>query len=77
MTEKQTEKQTDEAEAEPEPEVLHASCKLTWTFPSSSCASVSSGLAQAINSMTGFSNCVGEKCGYTLESANATGVRPT
>lgn len=58
-------------EATPEPESLHAECKLTWTF-TESCATASAGLAEAAKSMAGFSGCVGEKCGYTLESANAT-----
>jgi len=60
---------------QPSPENLHAECKLTWQFPSDSCASASAGLANAAKSMAGLNHCVGEKCGYTLESANATYVR--
>lgn len=59
----------------PMPENLHASCRLTWTFPSSSCTVASGALAGAVNAMGGFSDCdSSEKCGYTLISANATEV---
>lgn len=58
----------------PEPLSLHASCRLTWTMPNANCQQTSSALAQAVESMHSLSNCVGEKCGYTLEGANATGL---
>lgn len=58
-------------EVDPQPESLHAECRLWWTV-SDSCSDASSQISGAVKKMSGLSNCVGEKCGYTLESVNAT-----
>ncbi len=56
---------------------LHASCKLTWTFPKDSCSTVSSSLINAANGMgkqSGWQEACGtssEKCGYELKADGA------
>eukprot|EP00003_Mantamonas_plastica_P018890 TRINITY_DN3081_c0_g2_i2.p3 TRINITY_DN3081_c0_g2~~TRINITY_DN3081_c0_g2_i2.p3 ORF type:complete len:166 (+),score=58.18 TRINITY_DN3081_c0_g2_i2:889-1386(+) len=52
---------------------LHASCKLTWTFPNDNCANVTGMIVGQIQAMSG-SNCgTSEKCNYVLKS-NSNGV---
>ncbi|CAM9253471.1 unnamed protein product [Scytosiphon promiscuus] len=46
---------------------LHASCKMTFDFPESSCEGVSDALVSSAESMMGFDSCNGgNKCGYTV-----------
>lgn len=54
------------------PATLHASCRLQWTFTGQQCASVSDALVAAFKDMTGDDCGSGEKCLYSLGSANAT-----
>lgn len=62
---------------------LHASCKLTWNFPSTSCADVSSALLSAATDMgkqDGWQAKCGtssEKCGYELKLNGANKVSGT
>lgn len=52
--------------------VLHASCRLQWTFNETSCDAVSSALVSAAQSMAGDDCGTGEKCKYTLLQYNST-----
>jgi hypothetical protein len=53
---------------------MHASCKGKWTFKGKKCADVSASIVANAKAMTGFANCKGEKCGYTVTSSSASKV---
>eukprot|EP00180_Rhodochaete_pulchella_P000640 Plantae.Rhodophyta-Rhodochaete_pulchella.ctg14724.p1 GENE.Plantae.Rhodophyta-Rhodochaete_pulchella.ctg14724~~Plantae.Rhodophyta-Rhodochaete_pulchella.ctg14724.p1 ORF type:complete len:276 (-),score=27.22 Plantae.Rhodophyta-Rhodochaete_pulchella.ctg14724:38-793(-) len=56
-----------------EPNSLHASCKLQWTFPSTQCSAASSTIVTAAQKMAGFDSCASsEKCGYVVGTYNAS-----
>merc|ERR1711916_42033 len=54
---------------------LHASCRIVYTFPSTSCKDASAAIVASINSMT-HSDCgSGEKCLYTLLSSSEARIK--
>ena len=53
---------------------LHASCKLTWTFPGQQCADVAAALVDAATKMSG-DDCNGsERCLYSVQSSSASKI---
>lgn len=58
---------------------LHASCKVSWTWPNFPCKSVHDSIIQQINEWTTDDNCKngGEKCLYALVSQTTTSIKAT
>eukprot|EP00455_Lapot_gusevi_P044135 TRINITY_DN5465_c0_g1_i1.p1 TRINITY_DN5465_c0_g1~~TRINITY_DN5465_c0_g1_i1.p1 ORF type:complete len:161 (-),score=43.99 TRINITY_DN5465_c0_g1_i1:51-533(-) len=54
---------------------LHASCKVTWTFPNTSCGIVNGALVKAVANLSGSDCGTSEKCLYSLVSASSSEIK--